>query len=385
MNASDDPILREFVWRAIGPASMRGRVDDIEGLPTDPSTIYVGYATGGVWKTTPMGTTWTPLFDEDPVSSIGDIAISPHNPSTIYTGANRRNTLSIMGVPGDQPMASQHDGTANSGTITTLAESPSRRGLTWVGTDDGNVQVSRDGGVTWTNVAPNVPGPKGNCQVSRVEPSHVDPATCYVALDDHRNDDWNPYVFVTRDYGKTWQSIASNLPRGNVNVIREDPRNPDLLYAGTEFRWFVSLDGGRGWKRFMTGRPTVRVDDILVHPREHDLLVGTHGRSISIVDDVTALQQFRPEVAKADVHLFDIRPGTLWVTDTTLGGVNTGTKRFAAPNPPPRPPDAPPLPPGTPPPPGPLVQPRTYLVELAAAGRELVKPVIVEADRWFAK
>lgn len=386
------------------------------------------------------------------------IALSPHDPATIYTGAQRffkstnrgdtwtasedltkridRNTLPIMGVPGDQPMASKHDGTATYGTITTLAESPSRRDLIWVGTDDGNVQVSLDGGRTWTNVAPNIPGPKGNYQVSRVEPSRFDPATCYVAIDNHRNDDWNPYVFVTRDYGKTWQSITSNLPRGNVNVIREDPKNPNLLYVGTEFGLYISLDGGREWKRFMTGLPTVRVDDLLVHPRENDLIVGTHGRSIYILDDITPLQQFGPHVAAADVHLFDVRPGTLWLTDTTLSRVNTGTKRFAAPNPPvgtaisyylraaagevtititdlegktvrtvrgpgragisrvqwdlradppPRPADAPPLPPGTPPPPGPLVRPGTYLVKLAAAGKELVKPVIVEEDRWFQR
>ena len=153
-------------------------------------------------------------------------------------------------------------------------------GLLWVGTNDGNLQVSRDGGATWKNVVDRVPGVPKETHVSRVEPSHFDAGTCYATFDGHRTDDMKPYVFVTRDFGETWTSITGNLPDGNVNVITEDPRNKSLLFLGTEYAVYVSLDGGKEWKRFTTGLPTVRIDDIIVHPREHDLILGTHGRSI---------------------------------------------------------------------------------------------------------
>ena len=117
-------------------------------------------------------------------------------------------------------------------------------------------------------------------QISRIEPSHFDPGTAYVALDNHRNDDWKPYLFKTTDFGKTWTNVTGNLPaKGNINALREDFDNPNLLFVGTEFALFVTVDGGKDWKKFMTGLPSVRVDDILIHPRDRDLIVATHGRS----------------------------------------------------------------------------------------------------------
>jgi hypothetical protein len=387
------------------------------------------------------------------------IHISPHDPNTIFTGANRffkstdrgttwtasedltkaidRETLSIMGVQGDQFMASKNDGQSNYGNITTVAESPSHPGVIWVGTDDGNVQVSRDGGDTWTEVSGRIPGAPRTPGVTRVEPSHFDPATCYVSLDNHRNDDLAPYVFVTRDYGRTWQSLSAGLPRGNVNVIKEDLRNPHLLYLGTEFGLFVSVDGGLEWKRFMTGLPTVRIDDILVHPRDNDLVVGTHGRSIFIVDDITPLQQLSPEVLRSDLHLFEIRPLVQWKNDTQLSRTNGSSKRFLAENPPPGTAisyylgadgdgaveitvsdmtgntirtltgpvqrginrvqwdgrhDPPPPSAGAPQNPqrnqqrtGPPADPGSYLVKVAFLGREMVRTVVVEADVWMGQ
>ncbi len=286
------------------------------------------------------------------------IIISPHNPRLIYAGGNRlfksldrgdtwtattdltkhidRNTLPIMGVAGKDPMASKNDGYLNFGYIVTVAESPLLPGVLWVGTDDGNVQVSRDGGATWTNVAKNVPGIGEMYHIARVEPSHFDAGTCYLAVDGHRFDDFKPYVFVTRDYGATWQALANNLPQvGHVNVVREDPKNKELLYAGTEFGLYVSLNGGGEWKRFMSGLPTVRVDDILVHPRDNDLIIGTHGRGIYILDDITPLQQLTTKIADADVHLFDIRPGTQWLNDVRYSRAATGAKVYRGANPPP--------------------------------------------------
>ena len=283
------------------------------------------------------------------------ILLSPHNPRMLYVGGNRlfrsvdrgdtwtmtedltknidRFSRPIMGVPGDGPMASKHDGAGSYSHIVTISESPIVPGLLWVGTNDGNLQVSRDGGATWKNVVDNVPGVPKETHVSRVEASRFDAGTCYVTFDGHRTDDMKPYAYVTRDYGATWTSIASNLPSGNVNVIREDPRSKSLLYLGTEYAFYISLDGGKEWKRFMTGLPMVRVDDILVHPRDNDLIVATHGRSFYILDDITPLQQLDEKALAADAFLFNVRPAVLWRTDLTLSRVMGGSKHFTGENP----------------------------------------------------
>jgi len=287
------------------------------------------------------------------------LVMSPHNPRVLYVGGERffksldrgdtwtasadltkhvdRNTLPIMGVPGKDPMASKNDGYTSYGYIVTIAESAKMPGVIWLGTDDGNVQVSRDGGSTWTNVAKNIPGIGDTYHISRVEPSHYDAGTCYVAVDGHRSDDLKPYLFVTRDYGATWSSIVNNLPAwGTVNVITEDAKSKDLLFVGTEFGLFVSLNGGGEWKPMMSGMPTVRIDDILVHPRDGDLIVGTHGRGIYILDDITPLQQLSlNKVLDKTTHLFDVRPGTIWMNDTRLGRYVGGSKLFRGQNPPP--------------------------------------------------
>jgi len=195
--------------------------------------------------------------------------------------------------------------------------------------------VSRDGGLTFTEVGKNLPGlPKDNLfWISRIDASHFDQATAYVAVDGHRSDDLKPYVFVTRNYGQSFESIANNLPSyGNVQVIREDPKNRNLLYVGTEFGLFVSLDAGKSWKRFMTNYPTVRTDDILVHPRDNDLIVATHGRSVWILDDITALQQLTPEVQNEDAHLFDVRPAVAYLNDQQRGAQTGGQKVFVGEN-----------------------------------------------------
>jgi photosystem II stability/assembly factor-like uncharacterized protein len=284
------------------------------------------------------------------------IVLSPHNPRVIYTGGDRffksldrgdtwtatadltkhidRNTLPIMGVPGKDPMASKHDGYTSYGYIVTIAESPKLPGVIWIGTDDGNVQISRDGGTTWNNVYKNVPGIGDTYHINRVEPSHFDAGTCYLAVDGHRFDDLKPYLFVTRDYGATWTPLVNNLPKwGTVNVVREDPKNKDLLFAGTEFGLFVSLNGGAEWKPMMSGLPTVRIDDILIHPRDNDLILGTHGRGIYILDDISALESLTTKVTESDAFLFDVRPGTIWNNDTRLGRYTGGAKNYRGTNP----------------------------------------------------
>ncbi|CAN5644494.1 hypothetical protein BH23GEM9_BH23GEM9_07100 [soil metagenome] len=288
--------------------------------------------------------------------------LSPHNPDVVFAGGNRlfisrdrgdswsmtgdlskqidRNRRSIMGLAGDLPtcsrttrgrpcILSRNDGVGAFGSITTVAESPVQAGVLWVGTDDGNVQVSRDFGATWQEVGTNITGGTKEYVVSRVEASYHDVGTAYVSVDGHRSGDLAPYVFVTRDYGRTWQSLSSNLPQyGNVNTVRQDPKNRSLLYAGTEFGFFVSLDEGRTWKQFMNNLATVRVDDVLVHPRENDLVLATHGRSIQVMDDITPLQLLTPAVLAAEAHLFEPREAVLWKTDRRYSRAVTGGKNW---------------------------------------------------------
>jgi hypothetical protein len=234
---------------------------------------------------------------------------------------------------GEPCILSRNDGVNDWGTIVSVAESPILPGLYWAGTDDGNIQVSRDRGATWTEVSRNLPGGTTRYYVSRVEASHHDPATAWVSIDGHRNDDLRPYVYVTRDYGQTWTDISAGLPeRGNVNTIREDPRNPRLVYAGTEFGFFVSLDAGATWNRFMPNLPVVRIDDVLVHPRDNDLVLATHGRSIWVMDDITALQGMTPELLASNLHLFDPREAVLWKSDIRQERSVTGDKNWTGEN-----------------------------------------------------
>ena len=292
--------------------------------------------------------------------------ISPHNPDTIHAGANRfftsrnrgdtwtmgpdlsknidRDEVQIMGVynavercrqnqRGIDCIPSRNDGVSNWSTIASLTESPLVPGVLWAGTDDGNIQVSRDGGVTWNEVSRNLPGGTTQHYVSRVEASHHDAATAYVSIDGHKNGDLRPYVYATRDYGETWSDISANLPQyGNVNTIRQDPKNPNLLYLGTEFGFFISLDDGGSWQRFMPNLPVVRIDDVLVHPRDNDLVLATHGRGIQVLDDVTALQAMTPEVLDSDVHLFQPRPAVLWKSNIRRNRSLTGDKNWTGEN-----------------------------------------------------
>ncbi len=386
--------------------------------------------------------------------------LSPHNPGIIWLGGNRlfksynrgdtwvasadltrqidRSKVEMMGVPGDRAMLSKNDGVTFYSTIISISESPVMPGVVWAGTDDGNLQVSQDGGQTFTEVGKNLPGlPAGHQHwMARIDASHFDAGTAYVAVDGHRSDDLKPYVYVTRDYGKTWQSLVNNLPGyGNLQVVREDPKNKDLLYVGTEFGLYISTNGGAEWKRFMTGFPTVRVDDILVHPRDGDLIVATHGRSVWIADDITPLQQLTPAVAAQDAVLFDIRPAVAWLNDQQAGDRVGGQRVFVGENAPrgaaisyylksPAAGDvkisiADPTgrvirtldgsreaglnrvqwnlsPTATPGGGGgggggfgfggaPPVEPGTYLVTLSVAGRTLTKPVAVLQDRWLGE
>jgi photosystem II stability/assembly factor-like uncharacterized protein len=283
------------------------------------------------------------------------ILISPHDPKTIYHGSNKlfrspdrgetweasvdlttqqdRDKLPLMGVLSDENTLSRNDGIAYYGDITTISESPLKKGLLYVGTDDGNLQVSRDGGKTWKNVVDKMPEVPKHTYVSRVIASRFYEGRAYVTLDSHRNNDFRAYVFMTSDYGESWKSISSNLPEGStVNVIREHPRNPDLLFVGTERGAYVSIDKGKKWVRIKSNLPIVPVDDIAIHPRENDLIFGTHGRSIWVLDDITPLEQLTKDVLAAQGYLYDIREATIFNPYNHKGSL--GHKVFVGPNPP---------------------------------------------------
>ncbi|HXG90812.1 MAG TPA: hypothetical protein VNN73_00390 [Blastocatellia bacterium] len=278
------------------------------------------------------------------------IALSPHDPKTVYFGGNvlfkttnygqSWETISPDLTTNDKskqqssggPVVVDNTAAEFHCTILTIAESPVQRGVIWVGTDDGNIQVTRDGGKSWTNVVGNIKGLPAHSWVPAIDASHFDAGTAYVAVDRHRDDDFGPHAFKTTDYGQTWTAIKGDLPsKGYVHVVREDPKVKNLLYAGTELGVFASWDAGAHWVSIRNNLPPVAVNDLTIHPRDNDLIIGTHGRGVWILDSIAPLQQLA-EARNADAYLFDIRPATryqIWGKDANLG-----QKTFAAQNPP---------------------------------------------------
>jgi photosystem II stability/assembly factor-like uncharacterized protein len=216
------------------------------------------------------------------------------------------------------------DGNIQYCTITTFDESPLLPGVLWAGTDDGNVWVTRDNGKAWTKLNDKITGNPGYW-VSRVAASPSDPGTAYVSYTGFRNDDFKPYLYKTTDYGATWTSLAGGLAEGPVNVVREDPKNPKLLFAGTDLGLYVSLDGGAAWLKLKADLPTQPVHDLKIHPRENDLIVATHGRGAYIAD-IKGLQELTPEVLARDAHLFGIDPKIRWVGQVRR---ESGSSNFA--------------------------------------------------------
>lgn len=278
------------------------------------------------------------------------IVMSPHNPMIIWFGGNYLfktvdggNTwqrvspdLTTNNPEKQRPMAGltqENTGAETHCTIITISESPLKPDVVWVGTDDGLVQLTLDGGVTWTNVTDNIQGVPRNTWVSRVTASKFRLERCYVSFDGHRTNDMKPYVFVTEDFGKTWANITSNLPDGHpVYVIKEDPYNENLLYAGTEFGLFISLDRGKTWISWRNNLPMVAVHDLVVHSRDRELVLGTHGRGIWIAP-VEGLQGLTPENMEKDFVLFEPVTAYQWVADTTIG-YGDGQGWFYGQNPP---------------------------------------------------
>ncbi len=337
--------------------------------PTDSSIVFSESQNGNMnrydlntGEKTPMRPITGPRADGDTAKTYrfnwnSPLQLSPHDPATVYLGANYllrsrdrgmsweevggldltrqidRSELEIMGVPGSEPQMSVNDGISTYGNLTAFAESPLVPGLLYVGTDDGNVQVSMDDGATWTSVADRIPDLPERTYVSRVEPSHHAEGRVYASFDGHRNADYAAYVYVSEDHGQSWRRITNGLPDGwSVNVVTEHHRAPNLLFAGNEIGVFVSVDRGEQWVQLKNNMPVVPVDDILVHPRDNDLLVGTHGRSFWILADVSALEHLSAETLAEPGRVFpQARETIMWAQrgDWPFTGAT-----YSAPNPP---------------------------------------------------
>jgi photosystem II stability/assembly factor-like uncharacterized protein len=347
-------------WITIsGGDGFHARID-----PTNPDLVYSESQDGNLQRRnlkTGESRNIRPEEDSDKVPRFrfqwnSPLIISPHNPKTIYYGGNYlfkstdqgdtwerlgadltnnvdRNTLPILSKPVDANTLSRHDGVQTWPCITAIAESPVKAGVLWAGTDDGNVQISRDGGKTWSNVMSHIPGVQKGAYVSRIEPSHKEEGTAYLTFDNHRSADYTIYIYKTTNFGDSWQKITSGIPQeaGTVHALREDPYNPKLLFAGTEFGLFVTFNSGANWEVLHNGLPTVPVFDMQIHPREHDLILATHGRSIWIMDNIRALEEMDDGALTSDLKMFTPAPGIEYKAVDYKGFLGNNT--YIVPNP----------------------------------------------------
>ena len=283
-----------------------------------------------------MGITPRPPAGEPPYRFDWDAPVmaSRHTAGTVYLGGNRlftsrdygstwarskdltrainRDTLTMMGVVNRDIRISRNDGDAIS-EISNFAESPLDAKVLWVGTDDGNVQLTTDGGVTWTELSGNIRGVPSGTFVGDIVASAASRGTAYVSFDAHRDGDFAPYLYRTTDFGKTWAPVISGLPGDDASIrgLTEYPGRANVLFAGTERSLFVTHDSGAHWTRLAANLPTTRYDDIIVHPRTKDLVLGTHGRSIWVLDDASPIAEWTSAIAAKRAHLFAVPRATL--------------------------------------------------------------------------
>lgn len=288
------------------------------------------------------------------------ILISPHSHTRLYFAANKlfksddrgdtwkaisgdltrqidRNKLPVMGKVWGPDAVAKNASTSFYGNIVSLSESPKKEGLIYVGTDDGLIQATQDGGASWTKYE-KFPGVPDMTYVSRLAASSHDVNTVYAAFENHKNEDFKPYLLKSVDSGKTWTSIASDLPdNGPVLAFAEDPLNPKLLFVGTEFGAFFTIDGGAHWVQLKGGLPTIPVRDMLIHPRENDLVIATFGRGFYVLDDITPLRQMKAESVQQAAATYPVKDALMYIERHPLGGPHKGFQGdayFAADNPP---------------------------------------------------
>ncbi|HJW08860.1 MAG TPA: hypothetical protein VJ483_04450, partial [Holophagaceae bacterium] len=252
--------------------------------PHDPKAVYM--AAQFLFRSADQGLTWERI-----------------SPDLTTNDPKKQQQEESGGVTTDNSSAENHC------TIVAVAESPKAKGLIWAGTDDGNLQITQDGGKSWTNVTGNIGGLPKNTWVSFVEPSPYDTGTAFATFDGHTQGDMAPRVYRTIDYGKTWTALGTAGLEGFAHVVRQDPVNRELLYVGTELGLFISLDGGASWAPFKRENfPRVAVRDIAIHPKEHDLVLATHGRGVWIIDDLTPLRALSSELLQRKSAFLPARP-----------------------------------------------------------------------------
>jgi photosystem II stability/assembly factor-like uncharacterized protein len=280
--------------------------------PTEKGTIYIGAQF--LFRSRDHGQTWDRISPD----------LSTNDPE-------KQKQEKSGGVTVDNSAAEMHT------TIYSISESPKDKSVIWVGTDDGNVQVTRDGGKTWSNVVDKVPGLPKNSWVSWVQAGNFSAGTAYAAFDRHTFGDLAPYVFRTNDFGQTWTPLVTAQEvkgvRGYAHVIKEDLLQPNLLFLGTEFGLFVSIDGGKAWAQFKGSRfPAVAVRDLAIHPRENDLVLATHGRGIWVIDDITPLRALSTDLLAREASFVSARPVQQRIDSN--GGWPEGAATFTGDNPP---------------------------------------------------
>lgn len=288
------------------------------------------------------------------------IIISPHSHTRLYFAANRlfrsddrgdtwkaissdltrqidRNKLPVMGKVWGPDAVAKNQSTSFYGNIVALAESPKREGLLYVGTDDGLIQVTTDNGGSWTKYE-KFPGVPDMTYVSRLAGSNHDANTAFAAFDNHKNEDFRPYLLKSTDMGKTWTSISGDLPEnGPVLAFVEDPVNANLLFAGTEFGAFFTVDGGQHWVRLKGGLPTIAVRDMVIQAREKDLVIATFGRGFYVLDDISPLRQIKSDSTEQAAALYPVKDALMFIERHPLGGPHKGFQGdayYAADNPP---------------------------------------------------
>ena len=277
------------------------------------------------------------------------MAVSTHQPDRFYMGSQFVHKSEDMGdtwkiispdLTTNDPTKQQQEnsgglsmdnsGAENHTTIFTIAESTLDENVIWVGTDDGNVQVTQDGGKTWTNTSGNIIGLPKNTWTYHIEASVFDKGTAYAVFDGHTMNDMKPYAYKTSDFGTTWKNIISDDVVGFVRNIQEDYKNPNLLFLGTEFGLYVTIDGGSTWQKFTNNMPSVAVHFIDLQKKTNDLVMGTHGRGIIIIDDISPLRELTDEVLEKKLHFFENKPTVIYEEGSFAGSFGAETQFVGA-------------------------------------------------------